>query len=93
MLACGWLRETVYFLPSRQRILPVFFIVIPFVSFYKTADSVTKQIRYCRTKRKRPPLVASQYWLATSGGRVPVVAVCVLHTQLRICCATDSAIL
>ena len=34
-----------------------------------------------------------QYWLATSGGRVPVVVVCVLHTQLRICCATDSAIL
>ena len=33
------------------------------------------------------------YWLATSGGRVPVVAVCVLHKQLRICCATDSAIL
>ena len=33
------------------------------------------------------------YWLATSGGRVPEVAVCVLHTQLRICCATDSAIL
>ena len=33
------------------------------------------------------------YWLATSGGRVPVVAVCVLHTQLRICCAADSAIL
>ena len=32
------------------------------------------------------------YWLATSGGRVPVVAVCVLHGQLHICCITDSAI-
>ena len=33
------------------------------------------------------------YWLATSGGRVPVVAVCVLHTQLRICCDIDLACL
>ena len=33
------------------------------------------------------------YWLATSGGRVPVVAVCVLHTQLGICCETDLACL
>ena len=32
------------------------------------------------------------YWLATSGGRVPVVAVCVLHGQLRIFCVTDSAV-
>ena len=33
------------------------------------------------------------YWLATSGGRVPVVAVCVLYGQLRICCVTESATL
>ena len=32
------------------------------------------------------------YWLATSGGRVSVVAVCVLHAQLRISCAIDLAI-
>ena len=67
MLACGWLRETVYFLPSRQRILLVFFMVIPFVSLYKTADSVRQQIRDCPYKTQtaitgtRPPLVASQY--------------------------------
>ena len=34
-----------------------------------------------------------EYWLATKRGRVPLVAVCVLHAQLRICCATDSAII
>ena len=33
------------------------------------------------------------YWLATSGGRVPVVAVCVLYGQLRICCVSESALL
>ena len=33
------------------------------------------------------------YRLATSGGRVPLVVVFVLHGQLRICCVTDSAIL
>ena len=33
------------------------------------------------------------YWLATSGGRVPVVAVCVFHMELSICCTTVSAIL
>ena len=38
-------------------------------------------------------LLLNQYWLVTSGGRVPVVAVCVLHTQLRICCDTDLACL
>ena len=40
-----------------------------------------------------PFLVRLSYWLATSGGRVPVMAVCVLHGQLQICCVTDPAIL
>ena len=67
MLACGCLGEIVYFLPPRQKILPVFFVVIPFVSFYKIAESVTQQIRHCPCPTKtattgtRPPLVASQY--------------------------------
>ena len=30
-------------------------------------------------------LLNELYWLATSGGRVPVVAFCVLYGQLRIC--------
>ena len=28
-------------------------------------------------------------WLATSGGRIPAVAVCVLYGQLRIFCVTE----
>ena len=46
MLACGWLGETVYFLPHRGRILPVFLWRFLFVSFYKAADSITQQIRH-----------------------------------------------
>ena len=67
MLACGWLGEIVNFLPPRQRILPVFFVRIPFVSFYKIANSVTHQIRNCPRKTQtattgtRSPLLASQY--------------------------------
>ena len=52
MLVCGWLGEIVYFLSPRQKILPVFFVGILFVSFYKTAESVTQQIRNCPCKTK-----------------------------------------
>ena len=44
-----------------------FFMEIPFVPFYKVADSVTQQIRnfpyktQTATTGTRPPLVASQY--------------------------------
>ena len=42
-------------------------MAIPFVSFYKVADFVTQQIRYCPFKTQtattgtQPPLVASQF--------------------------------
>ena len=66
MLARGCLGEIAYFLPPRQKILPVFFVGIPFVSFDKTAESLTQQIHNCpgptktATTGTRPPLVASQ---------------------------------
>ena len=41
-------------------------------------------------QRRRPIRL---YWLATSGDRVPVVAVCVLRGQLCIWCVTELAIL
>ena len=62
----GW-GNCLLFLPYRQRIYPVFFMEIPFVSFYKIADSVMQQICNCPYKTQtattgaRPPLVASQY--------------------------------
>ena len=50
-----------------RKFLTIFFVGIPFVSFYKTAESVTQQIRICPCKTQmvttgtRQPLVASQY--------------------------------
>ena len=56
--------------------------------------------RICRGQRRRKEThfqnafnFVEVYWLATSGGRVPAVAVCVLYGQLRICCVTESATL
>ena len=66
MLAFGWLGEIAYFLPIDRKFYQSFLWIV-FLSFYKTAESVTQQIRKCPCKTKmattgtRPPLVPSQY--------------------------------
>ena len=42
------------------------FVGVPFVSFTETAGTVAQQIRNCRCKRKRPPLVRGHHWSPAS---------------------------
>ena len=65
MLACGLLGEIVYFLPLRQRILPIVFVGISFVFLQKNAETVTQQIHNCPCKTK-----------TATTGRQPVEELC-----------------
>ena len=65
-LACGWLRKTVYFLPSRQRILLVFLLIFLLFPFTKLPILLRNKYVILLPKRKRPPQVRGQHWSPAS---------------------------